>query len=71
MMRSLFRFDPALPDGRIYIDPVLSGPVTALNVRGVPLGGARVDLAATATETQIRGLPDGVEIVRRPRPVQD
>ena len=71
MMRSLLRFDPALPDGRIYIDPVLSGPVAALNVRGVPLGGARVDLAATATETQIRGLPDGVEIVRRPRPIQD
>ncbi|TNY38638.1 amylo-alpha-1,6-glucosidase [Thermomonospora catenispora] len=63
LLRVLLRLDPAIPQGRVWCAPALPESITELTVRGLPLAGGRV----TVTRDGVTGLPDGVELIARPR----
>ncbi|MCW2839336.1 MAG: Amylo-alpha,6-glucosidase [Aeromicrobium sp.] len=67
LMRTLLRFDPQLPDGELWVDPVLPSTFTPLRVEGVALGDARIDLEVTADGAVVEGAPDGVNVRHGPR----
>ncbi|WP_369075885.1 amylo-alpha-1,6-glucosidase, partial [Pseudonocardia halophobica] len=62
LVRTLLRFDPELPRGRLWVDPVLPPAFAPLRVEGVALGAGRVNVEVTADETQVEDLPSGVEL---------
>ena len=64
LVRTLLRFDPRLPSGRLWVDPVLPAAYSPLRVAGVALGAGRIDLAVTPEGTEVVGLPTGVEVRR-------
>jgi glycogen debranching enzyme len=64
LVRTLLRFDPRLPSGRLWVDPVLPAAYSPLRVEGVALGAGRIDLAVTPEGTEVVGLPTGVEVRR-------
>jgi len=69
LIRTLLRFDPLLPEGKLCFDPVLPRSIPELRFRNAPLGQARLSLSVTDEGASLDGLPDGVELVRaRPAP---
>ncbi|MDC7120625.1 amylo-alpha-1,6-glucosidase [Cellulomonas fimi] len=62
LMRTLLRFDPHLPRGELWVDPVLPAAFTPLRVDGVALGQSRIDLDVSADGTVVEGAPAGVEV---------
>jgi glycogen debranching enzyme len=67
LMRTLLRFDPCLPEGLVHLDPALPPSIPALNLRNAPLGSARLTLSASATGSDLTGLPPGVTVLFEPR----
>ena len=62
LVRTLLRFDPELPRGRLWVDPVLPPAFAPLRVEGVALGAGRVSVEVTGDETLVEGVPSGVEV---------
>jgi glycogen debranching enzyme len=67
LLRTLLRFDPWVPFGRVWCDPAVPAPLLPLTIQGVHLAGARVGVEVTADDWRLEGLPPGVELVERPR----
>jgi glycogen debranching enzyme len=68
LMRTLMRFDPSFPHGRLWLAPVLPDSLGAVRMDNVPLGGSRLRLYAYDGHVEVEGLPAGVELVKEPRP---
>ncbi|MGH1562218.1 amylo-alpha-1,6-glucosidase [Mumia sp. DW29H23] len=69
IVRSLLRFDPWLPRGELWVDPVLPAAYRPLRVQGVGLGDARTTLTIDGDEScALDGLPAGVDVHREPWP---
>jgi glycogen debranching enzyme len=68
LMRTLMRFDPSIPHGRLWLAPSLPESLGAVRMDNVPLGGARLRLYAYDGHVEVEGLPAGVELVTEPRP---
>jgi glycogen debranching enzyme len=66
-LRSLLRFDPSLPDGRLYLDPALPASMTKLQISNAPLAGAPLTLTADDDAASVEGLPKGIAVVRGTR----
>jgi len=66
-LRTLLRLDPWVPRGKTWVAPVLPEGVRRLAVRGIPLGGARVDVVVEDGTVEVTGAPPELEIVRAPR----
>ena len=67
-LRTLLRFDPWVPHGKVWLDPVLPERLGAMHVQRIPLAGSRVSVMVEADGSfKIEGLPDGIELVERPR----
>jgi len=64
LVRSLLRFEPWVPYGRVWLDPVGLG---GLRIQGLPLAGSRVTIEVGATGATIDGLPDGITLINAPR----
>jgi glycogen debranching enzyme len=62
LVRTLLRFDPDLPHGQLWVDPVLPPAFTPLRVAGVALGDARIDLEVSADGAEVAGTPPGIEV---------
>jgi hypothetical protein len=71
LVRTLLRFDPELPQERLWVDPVLPPAFAPLRVEGVALGSSRVSVEVTGEETLVEGVPSGVELRYEPRPLED
>jgi glycogen debranching enzyme len=71
LIRTLLRFDPELPQERLWVDPVLPPAFAPLRVEGVALGAGRISVEVTGEETLVEGVPSGVELRCEPRPLQD
>jgi glycogen debranching enzyme len=71
LMRVLLRFDPSLPQGRLWVAPVLPDGFTPLRIDGVSLGADRVSLRVTPEGTSVEGLSPGVEVRQEPCPAAD
>jgi hypothetical protein len=68
MMRTLLRFDPWVPYGRVWLDPTLPDGVGPLRITGLPLAGTRVTLEVDERgAAEITGLPEEIEVLYEPR----
>ncbi|MGD9796650.1 MAG: glycogen debranching N-terminal domain-containing protein [Acidimicrobiia bacterium] len=66
-LRLLLRLDPWVPHERVCIAPALPGWLGRLEVAGIPLGGARVDVRVDEDGVAVTGLPPGLELDESPR----
>jgi len=66
VIRSLLRFDPQLPAGRIWVAPVLPEAYIPLRVGGVAVGAGRIDLEVSAGDVTVRNMPAGIEVRHEP-----
>jgi glycogen debranching enzyme len=66
-LRTILRLDPWVPQGVTWVAPVLPDGVGRLAVRGIPLGGARVDVLVEGDHVVVEGVPDGLELRHFPR----
>ncbi|TVT25112.1 amylo-alpha-1,6-glucosidase [Amycolatopsis acidiphila] len=64
LVRTLLRFQPDLPNGRITLDPAVPERMLPLRVANVPLGEARLAVEVRADGWQVDGLPDGITVAR-------
>jgi glycogen debranching enzyme len=62
LIRTLLRFEPRLPQGELWIAPVLPSAFTPLRVDGVALGAGRIDLEVAGDGAVVEGLPAGVAV---------
>ena len=67
-LRTLLRFDPWVPHGKLWLDPAVPEGLGAIHVQRIPLAGSRVNVFVEADGScSVDGLPDGIELVSRPR----
>ena len=66
LLRTLLRFDPSVPTGRLHIAPALPNQFGALRVRGVRVAGGRITLDVDGDRVTATDLPPGVELVSTP-----
>jgi glycogen debranching enzyme len=66
-LRSLLRLDPHIPEGRLWLSPVLPDVVSRLRIERIPLVGGTVTVSVDAGGVEVEDLPPGVEIVAEPR----
>jgi glycogen debranching enzyme len=71
LVRTLLRFDPELPQDRLWVDPVLPPAFAPLRVEGVALGDGRVSVEVTGAETLVEGVPSGVQLRCEPYVLED
>jgi glycogen debranching enzyme len=68
VMRLLLRLEPRIPRGKVWFAPAWPKRYGPLKIHDLPLGGQRVTLVVDGDRAELEGLPDGVDVIRRPRP---
>jgi glycogen debranching enzyme len=66
-LRSLLRFDPHVPQGKLWLSPVLPRAFGRLRVERIPLMGGKVSVTVERDRVEVDDLPPGVELVAEPR----
>jgi glycogen debranching enzyme len=66
-LRSLLRFEPNVPQGRLWLAPVLPDSIRSLRVERIPLLGASVTVAVEDGEVTVDDLPADISVVAEPR----
>ena len=67
-LRTLLRFDPWIPHGKVSVAPAVPPQFGRLRVDGIPLAGSRVSVDVAADGSfEVEGLPPDVELVSEPR----
>ena len=67
-LRTLVRFDPWVPAGRVHVAPVLPEAVGRLRIDDIPLLGGRISVAVEPDgSVTVEGVPPGIEVVATPR----
>jgi glycogen debranching enzyme len=69
MVRSLLRFEPRIPSGRLSLAPALPEAIGWLRIDDVPLLGGRITIEVDGSQVKVDGLPEGVELSDQPSPV--
>jgi glycogen debranching enzyme len=64
LLRSLLRFEPAVPSGRVWCDPALPPGLLPLRAEGMHLADGRVSMRVSDHDWELAGLPPGLELVR-------
>lgn len=67
LLRTLLRFEPSVPLGRVWCDPAVPEPFLPLRVERIHLAGRPVTVEVSESGWNLTGLPDGVELVREAR----
>ena len=67
MLRTLLRFDPWVPHGKLWLEPILPEAISYLCVQGIPLAGSRLTVRVDGGDVEVRGASDDLEIIRQPR----
>jgi glycogen debranching enzyme len=67
LLRTLLRFDPAMPDGKAWCAPEVPARMLPLRVEGLRIAGALVSAEISRRGWRIEGLPPGLDLIRRPR----
>jgi glycogen debranching enzyme len=67
LLRTLLRFDPWVPSGRLWCEPAVPEELLPLRIDGVHLAGARVRIDVTRDGWDVLGLPEGIQLERAPR----
>ncbi|HUR48999.1 MAG TPA: glycogen debranching N-terminal domain-containing protein [Acidimicrobiales bacterium] len=72
LLRTLLRFEPWAPHGKLWLDPVLPEEISYLCVQGIPLAGSRLTVRIDGGDVEVRGVPSDLEVIREPRrPLSD
>jgi len=66
-LRTLMRFDPWVPYGKVWCAPTLPEQVGWLRVNRIPLAGGRVSVEVAEGGVKVEGLPPGLELVGEAR----
>jgi glycogen debranching enzyme len=66
-LRTLLRFDPWIPAGKLWLSPVLPDPITLLHLERVPLLGGRISVLVDGGVVKVEGLPLEVEVISEGR----
>jgi glycogen debranching enzyme len=67
LLRSMLRFDPWVPHGKLWIDPKLPPGLGNIEVRGVRLGGDRFSVAVRPDGLELLEVPTGLKVIPEPR----
>jgi glycogen debranching enzyme len=68
LLRTLLRFHPDVPNGRLWMAPALPPSLAGLELERVPLAGVRLTVSASDGVPHAGGLPDQIELVHEARP---
>ena len=66
-LRSLLRLDPYIPQGKLWLSPVLPEAMGRLRVERIPLMGGTVTVTVEGDRVDVEDLPPGVELIPEPR----
>lgn len=67
LMRMLLRFDPCMTHNGLWLAPQIPAELGALRVTNLPLAGARISVTVADGQTQVDGIPESIELHRKPR----
>jgi glycogen debranching enzyme len=66
-LRSLLRLDPYVPQGKLWLSPVLPDALGSLRVERIPLLGGTVTVTVDGGRVEVDDLPADIEVVAEPR----
>jgi glycogen debranching enzyme len=66
-LRSLLRLDPYVPQGKLWLSPVLPEAIGSLRVERIPLLGGTVTVTVEGDRVEVDDLPGGIELLAEPR----
>ncbi len=67
LLRTLLRFDPSVPEGRVWCAPAVPARMLPLRVESLRMVGSLVSVDVSRRSWRVDGLPPGVDLIRRPR----
>jgi glycogen debranching enzyme len=66
-LRSLLRLDPHVPQGKLWLSPVLPAAIGTLRVERIPLLGGTVTVSVDGGRVEVGDVPAGIEVIAEPR----
>lgn len=69
-LRTLLRFEPAVPQGKLSLAPALPPAIRRLRIEGIPLGGRRLGITVEGDHVEVRGLDPDITLSEEPRASQ-
>ena len=69
LLRTLLRFDPCLPCGRVWLAPAFPADLGRVSIDRFSLAGQKVSVRASAQRANISGLPPGLQVIHEPEPL--
>jgi glycogen debranching enzyme len=66
-LRTLLRFDPWVPHGKVWVNPALPDELHYLKVERIPLAGGRVSIEVHDGDVKVEGLAPDVELITEAR----
>jgi hypothetical protein len=69
LLRTLLRFDPCIPCGRVRFAPALPAELGELSIDRFSLAGQELSMHVADGRADIRGLPDGLQVIHDPEPL--
>jgi glycogen debranching enzyme len=66
-LRTMLRFDPWVPYGKLWLSPALPEEINELRLERIPLAGGRVTVEVRNGNVKAEGLPSDLELVTVPR----
>ena len=66
-LRTLLRFDPMVPHGKVWLAPAVPPSIRSMRIGRIPLAGGRVAVDVHNGTATISGLPPGIEVIEEPR----
>ena len=67
LLRTLLRFDPAVPSGRVWCAPAVPARMLPLRVEGLHIADGMASVDVSRRGWRVEGLPPGLELIRRAR----
>ncbi|QTG79727.1 amylo-alpha-1,6-glucosidase [Arthrobacter crystallopoietes] len=67
LMRVLLRFDPCMTHNGLWLAPLIPAELGPLHVTNLPLAGARISVSVADGQTEVDGIPESIELHRKPR----
>jgi glycogen debranching enzyme len=68
LLRTLLRFDPCIPCGRLWLAPALPAELGELSIERFSLAGQELSIRVAAGQADVRGLPEDLHVFHEPEP---
>jgi glycogen debranching enzyme len=69
LVRTLLRYEPDVPAGRLWVAPAVPAAMLPLRVDRLPVNGSEITLRVDEHGWDVEGLPAELQLVREPRPL--